>query len=60
MVLSDHFNGVETFQCEECGSHYTKQNLAEVCEGFGETYGKCNPEITRNALEHTEREDVTF
>ncbi len=60
MVKRASSDGVALFQCEECGLHYTDRDRAELCEDFGETYGQCNPEISRDAMEHRDSDDVTF
>lgn len=60
MVKTEHVDNVETYRCEECGLHYTDRAQAEVCEGFGETYGECNAEVARDAVENRETDDVTF
>lgn len=60
MVRAEHVDNVKTFRCEECGLHYTDRDQAEVCEDFGETYGECNTEVARHAVENRDMDDVTF
>ncbi|MBI4135485.1 hypothetical protein HY477_02010 [Candidatus Uhrbacteria bacterium] len=42
----------QLYQCEACGFHYEKEELAKQCEGWCTAHNSCNVEITKHALEN--------
>lgn len=42
---------VVTFQCPECGLHYTDEATAKQCEAFCKANNACSLEIATNSIE---------
>ncbi|MBI2048153.1 MAG: hypothetical protein HYT27_03350 [Parcubacteria group bacterium] len=40
------------YQCEECGFHYAKNEMAGKCEAWCKEHNSCNIEITADAEEN--------
>lgn len=40
-----------SFECSECGLHYSDKTVAEACEKFCSQHQACNMEITQQSVE---------
>ncbi|MDP3947784.1 MAG: hypothetical protein Q8Q41_03790 [bacterium] len=40
------------YQCEACGFHYRKKEIAEKCEAWCGAHQSCNIEIIKDAVEN--------
>jgi hypothetical protein len=42
----------KTYQCPECGFHYTDEPTAKKCQAWCREHNSCNIEITKVAIEN--------
>ena len=56
MVNEKIINSKKYHQCEICKFYYKERKLAEKCQNWCKEHNSCNIEITRHAVQLTDKE----